>query len=64
MTSRACGTGARLVEPGGLAALRLAIAVTRDSSLGPTREAVAFRSLARTATASGPGGGEVVLFAW
>jgi RNA polymerase sigma-70 factor, ECF subfamily len=58
MTSRACGTGARLVEPGGLAALRLAIAVTRDSSLGPTREAVAFRSLARTATASGPGGAE------
>jgi len=52
MTARTCGTGARLVEPGGLAALRLAVAVTRDPSLGVTRELVAFRSLSRTATAS------------
>lgn len=52
MTARACGTGARLVEPGGLAALRLAVAVTRDPSLGTTREVVAFRSLSRTATAA------------
>jgi RNA polymerase sigma-70 factor, ECF subfamily len=52
MTSRACGTGARLVEPGGLAALRLAIAVTRDPSLGPAYETVAFRAMSRTATAS------------
>ena len=52
MTARACGNGARLVEPGGLAALRLAVAVTRDPSLSTTHEAVAFRSLSRTATAS------------
>ncbi|MDQ1747528.1 MAG: polymerase sigma-70 factor, subfamily [Frankiaceae bacterium] len=52
MTGRACGPGARLVEPGGLAALRLAVAVTRDPSLGTTREVVAFRSLSRTATTS------------
>ena len=51
MTTRACGAGARLVEPGGLAALRLAVAVTRDPSFASTREAIAFRSLARTATA-------------
>ncbi len=51
MTARACGTGARLVEPGGLAALRLAVAVTRDPGLGTAREATAFRSMSRTATA-------------
>ena len=51
MTLRACGTGARLVEPDGLAELRLAIAVTRDPSFATTRESVAFRSLSRTATA-------------
>jgi RNA polymerase sigma-70 factor (ECF subfamily) len=50
MTARACGTGARLVEPGGLAALRLAVAVTRDPSFGTTRDQIAFRSMSRTAT--------------
>src|SRR5579884_547945 len=58
MSTRACGTGARLVEPGGLAALRLAVAVTRDPSLGTSFEAVAFRSLSRTATASATAGPE------
>ena len=52
MTTRARGTGAQLVEPGGLAALRLAVAVTRDPALGTTVEMVAFRSLSRTATVS------------
>jgi RNA polymerase sigma-70 factor (ECF subfamily) len=52
MTARACGPGARLIEPGGLAALRLAVAVTRDPALGTTLEPVAFRSMARTATAT------------
>src|SRR4051794_15524271 len=61
MTTRACGTGARLVEPGGLAALRLAVAVTRDPSVGTTREALAFRSLARTATAPAAGATEPLL---
>jgi RNA polymerase sigma-70 factor (ECF subfamily) len=54
MTTRACESGARLVEPGGLGALRLAIAVTRDPSLRTAHETVAFRSLSRTATASAP----------
>ncbi|MDQ1683553.1 MAG: polymerase sigma-70 factor, subfamily [Frankiaceae bacterium] len=51
MTTRGCGSGARLVEPGGFAALRLAVAVTRDPGLTTARDAVAFRSLSRTATA-------------
>jgi len=50
MTTRARATGARLVEPGGLASLRLAVAVTRDPGLGTTVETFAFRSLSRTAT--------------
>ena len=47
MTVRAPARHGRLVEPDGLAALRLAIAICRDPSLGPTREATAFRSLPR-----------------
>ena len=35
----------RLVEPDGLAALRLAVAISRDPSLGRTYEPMAFRSL-------------------
>lgn len=37
----------RLIEPGGLAALRLAVALARDPVLGPTREPLAYRSLPR-----------------
>jgi RNA polymerase sigma-70 factor (ECF subfamily) len=37
-----------LVDSDGLAALRLAIALARDPSLGSTREPIAFRSAART----------------
>jgi RNA polymerase sigma-70 factor (ECF subfamily) len=38
----------QLVDSDGLAALRLAVALARDPSLGPIREPLAFRSAART----------------
>src|SRR3954463_8263675 len=47
MTVRAPARHGRLVEPDGLAALRLAIAISRDPGLGWSREAMAFRSLPR-----------------
>jgi RNA polymerase sigma-70 factor, ECF subfamily len=47
MTVRAPARHGRLVEPDGLAALRLAIAISRDPGLGRTRDAMAFRSLPR-----------------
>ena len=47
MTVRARARHGRLVEPGGLAALRLAVALARDPVLGPVAESVAYRSLPR-----------------
>jgi RNA polymerase sigma-70 factor (ECF subfamily) len=47
MTVRAPAGHSRLVEPDGLAALRLAIALARDPLLGAGLESVAFRSLPR-----------------
>src|SRR3954468_20057984 len=47
MTVRAPARHGRLVEPDGLAALRLAIAISRDPRLGSTFEPMAFRSLPR-----------------
>ena len=44
---RAHARHGRLVEPDGLAALRLAIALSRDPVLGPLSESMAFRSLPR-----------------
>jgi RNA polymerase sigma-70 factor (ECF subfamily) len=38
----------QLVDSDGLAALRIAVALARDPSLGPVREPLAFRSAART----------------
>jgi len=56
-------THGRLVEPDGLAALRLALALARDPQLGRTNELAAFRSVPRprgsstvAATAAAPGG--------
>jgi len=43
----------RLVEPDGLAALRLALAVARDSQLAPATERIAFRSVPRPRSGSG-----------
>lgn len=40
-----------LVDPDGLAALRLAVALARDPMLGPNREPIAFRSAARQRSA-------------
>jgi RNA polymerase sigma-70 factor (ECF subfamily) len=51
MTARAPACHGRLVEPGGLAALRLAIALARDPVLGEVAEQSAFRSLPRPRTA-------------
>jgi RNA polymerase sigma-70 factor, ECF subfamily len=45
MTVRAPARHGRLVEPGGLAALRLAIAISRDPVLGRLEESLAFRSI-------------------
>src|SRR5438309_7862769 len=45
MTVRAPARHGRLVQPDGLAALRLAIAVSRDPQLAGAREDLAFRSL-------------------
>jgi RNA polymerase sigma-70 factor (ECF subfamily) len=50
MTVRAAARHGRLVEPDGLAALRLAIAISRDPSLGRSYEPMAFRSLPRPRT--------------
>jgi RNA polymerase sigma-70 factor (ECF subfamily) len=47
MTVRAPARHGRLVEPDGLAALRLAVAISRDPVLGRTAESMAFRSLPR-----------------
>jgi RNA polymerase sigma-70 factor (ECF subfamily) len=47
MTVRAPAGHSRLVEPDGLAALRLAVALARDPHLGAGLESVAFRSLPR-----------------
>jgi RNA polymerase sigma-70 factor, ECF subfamily len=57
MTVRAPARHGRLVEPDGLAALRLAVALSRDPVLGRLSEQMAFRSLpsargAATATAT------------
>jgi RNA polymerase sigma-70 factor, ECF subfamily len=54
---RAPARHGRLVEPDGLAALRLAVALSRDPVLGRTDESLAFRSLPRprvVATVDGP----------
>lgn len=57
----------RLVEPGGLAALRLALAMARDPQLGPAHELSAFRSLPRprssstVATAAATAGGTTTI---
>ena len=48
---RAPARHGRLVEPGGLAALRLAVALARDPMLGVTHESLAFRSVPRPRSA-------------
>ncbi|HEU5034915.1 MAG TPA: ECF subfamily RNA polymerase sigma factor, BldN family [Mycobacteriales bacterium] len=47
MTARAAARPERLVEPSGLVALRLAVALSRDPVLGNVNERLAFRSLPR-----------------
>ena len=49
---RPAATHGRLVEPEGLAALRLALAVARDPQLGRATELAAYRSLPRPRTAT------------
>jgi RNA polymerase sigma-70 factor (ECF subfamily) len=58
MTVRVPASHGRLVEPGGLAALRLAVALSRDPVLGPVQQQLAFRSLPRP---RGGGSGTTVL---
>jgi RNA polymerase sigma-70 factor (ECF subfamily) len=48
MQTCASRSARQLVDSDGLAALRLAVALARDPSLGPIREPLAFRSAART----------------
>ena len=49
---RPAATHARLVEPDGLAALRLALAIARDPQLGRAQELAAFRSVPRPRAAT------------
>jgi RNA polymerase sigma-70 factor, ECF subfamily len=53
MTVRATARHGRLVEPDGLAALRLAVAIARDPLLGDLERHLAFRSLPRQRATAG-----------
>jgi RNA polymerase sigma-70 factor (ECF subfamily) len=53
MTVRASARHGRLVEPGGLASLRLAVAIARDPLFGELEAHLAFRSLPRQRAGTG-----------